>query len=128
MQWGKLEPVIPAATGQDFGSGETNTNTIVAFHTAYAGEVAARACADYTVTLGSTTNDEWFLPSKEELTAMFLILGTNPSKPASLSVYNYWSSSEATATFAWYKYCIGGGSDGSNSKALAYKVRPVRSF
>ncbi len=128
MRWEKQETVIPAATEQGIGSGQANTQNIVAFHNTYAGEVAARVCAEYTVTIGSRTYDDWFLPSRIELNAMALNLGTDPYKPASFSIAYYWSSSEDTVTTAWYRFFFGGGSEGPNSKYYSYKVRPVRSF
>ena len=55
------------ATETDIGTRPTNTNDIISSQGGVAGSYAAEICADYSVTEGGVTYDDWFLPSKDEL-------------------------------------------------------------
>ncbi|HBI02360.1 MAG TPA: hypothetical protein PLL09_01310 [Flavobacterium sp.] len=81
--------------GTIIGTGEANTETIVT--TLGNGNYAAKLCADFE----QNEYDDWFLPSKDELIAMYNFFDTcgcvsmNP-------INNYWSSSQGSnAGMAW---------------------------
>ncbi len=91
-------------TLRTIGSGKYNTQKHVAAMegTAYTGSpvtpttdrYAAKLASDYSITVGETKYDDWFLPSYEELQLMYKNL-----KAAKLGAFGndyYWSSSEDT--------------------------------
>ncbi len=104
-----------AGTKTAIGAGAANTKLIAA--ACRAG--AANTISDYD---GGGKTD-WFLPSKDELNAMFsqrVIVGGFEGN------YYYWSSSQLNAEYAWYRsdrrYSI------YNFKRNFSGVRPVRAF
>lgn len=120
--WGCNSSLL-SFTYPDLGKGLENTDHIIA--TCSAANSAARLCANYSVNGLS----DWFLPSKNELEAMYLSL----RKPGFLntSIYNYiWSSTEFDATNAyqvWYIYSTY--SDAvTEPKSYNAVVTPVRRF
>lgn len=91
-------------TLRGIGTGKSNTQKHVASMegTAYTGSpvtpttdrYAAKLASEYSITVGETTYDDWFLPSAEELMLMYMNL-----KAARLGSFGndyYWSSSEDT--------------------------------
>jgi DNA polymerase III sliding clamp (beta) subunit (PCNA family) len=147
FEWGSYGYIVsPSARGTAIGTGETNTANIVSYHdglgTAYPekgdyytnatqysagndGTVAAKVCADYTMTVEGVTYDDWFLPSKNELDLIYDNL-----KVESLGGFfadKYWSSSEFTGFAAGYQYFVNGSQDGLH-KVNNFRVRPVRAF
>ncbi len=69
--------------------------------------------------------DDWYLPNKEELNAMY-------QKKSSIggfsyTAYNcyYWSSTESSSSYAWYQN-LNSGSKNSDAKSAYYRVRCVR--
>lgn len=85
-------------------------------------DCALYACQEKTVTYDSHLYDDWFLPSRDELTTLLQFRDT-----AGLSADRYWSSSEVSATSAWQV-------NPATLKASQYyknaqqTVRAVRSF
>nr|WP_321298826.1 chitobiase/beta-hexosaminidase C-terminal domain-containing protein [uncultured Sphaerochaeta sp.] len=85
-------------------------------------DCALYACQEKTVTYDSHLYDDWFLPSRDELTTLLQFRDT-----AGLSADRYWSSSEVSATSAWQV-------NPATLKASQYyknaqqSVRAVRSF
>ena len=77
------------------GMGRTNTTNIVA--QSGAGNYAAA----YVDNLIVNNHDDWFLPSVDELNAVYFARATKgvPKMPAE----PYWSSSENSANYAWYQ-------------------------
>ena len=104
------------------GTGYANT-------TAMAGTThpAAELCRTYT---GGGKTD-WFLPSRDELDALFNNLvddGAGNNNGFGGFAYDYyWSSSEYGAMYAWYTHFNGGSSDGNIKGNMLY-VRAVRAF
>ncbi|MEP5610841.1 MAG: hypothetical protein ABJP45_01265 [Cyclobacteriaceae bacterium] len=105
-------------TDQTLGAGQANTTAIV--ENQGAGSYAAQVCDDLVI----DTYDDWYLPSLNELTKLYL------AKDAigGFAVAFYWSSSESGAISAWVQ------SFNSNSQSSATKndtqprVRAIRSF
>ena len=80
------------------------------------------------VELYSDEYDDWFLPSKDELNAMYTNL--HLESVGSFANNFYWSSSEATVdadTNAWYQQ-FNDGQQYDDSKAFTWYVRACRSF
>jgi hypothetical protein len=109
---------LPAAVGLTPGSGEANTNAML---TACASGAAVLARA-YT---GGGQND-WYLPSLDEVTTMTTSRGGKADVGLGQAAY-YWTSSQAlTATEAWaldYR-----GNRVTLAKNLEALVRPIRAF
>ncbi len=84
--WLNTLVIATGATGTAIGTGQSNTNAIVAIHGA--GNYAAKVCDD----LVSGGFSDWFLPSKDELNLMY----TNLFKKGvgNFAFARYWSSSE----------------------------------
>ncbi len=79
------------------------------------------------VTLTSASSyDDWFLPSLNELTAMYTNLCDEGVGGFNITEY-YWSSSENSATHAKVVF-FNNGTTGNSAKGLIYPVRAVRSF
>jgi hypothetical protein len=97
------------------GSGAANTTIILATD---ADAPAAKACADYV----SGDYDDWFLPSKDELNAMY----TNKITIGSFVSGYYWSSSQRDA-YSWTQN-FSSGFQCPDSKPNTYSVRAVRAF
>ena len=120
------------STGTVLGTGLANTNAIIASQGGTAGSYtyAAGICADYSVTEGGVTYDDWFLPSKDELNPLYInraaIGGFVSSSP-----YTYWTSSQSSLGYAWSQEFGGGYSGNQNSslqKGYPYNIRAVRTF
>ncbi|MCL2192326.1 MAG: hypothetical protein FWB78_02880 [Treponema sp.] len=105
-------------TGFSIGSGRQNTQRIVALLNAR-GETgrAAQLAAD----LDINGFDDWFLPSRDELTQMMLsgVLGM---------AGQYWSSSEFDAWAAWSRRTVGTPIFSDLGKGNVLRVRAIRAF
>ena len=77
----------------------------------------------YTATRNGTTYNDWRLPSKSELNAMY----KNRNLIKGFSTGGYWSSSEYGADIAWAQG-FDTGFQGHPSKFNTFYVRPVRAF
>lgn len=109
-------------TDTTIGSGGANTAIMA---NACGGGTAADVVKAY---LGGGKND-WFLPSKDELNAMYL----QKNVIGGLGDANFWSSSQSSlgagaATNAWYQSLSTGGQFVTSSKTSIFSVRPVRYF
>lgn len=67
--------------------------------------------------------DDWYLPSINELSVMFVNLGPQPNN--NFQNAYYWSSSESNTTSAWGQY-FSTGSQSGNSKYGLRRVRCIR--
>jgi hypothetical protein len=112
------------------GKGQANTTFIVN----NCGEtgIAAKLCDNYSVTVGGTIYDDWFLPSKDELNEMRQNKDTiddtaSANGGSSLSDDHYWSSTEFNLNKAWLHNFFYDNQQ-SISKDLPYYVRAVRAF
>lgn len=116
----------PITTSSAYGTGNANTTAIVASQGA--GSYAAKICADYSVTVSGVTYDDWYLPSKDELTLLYNQNGTL----GGFATGYYWSSTEATSNntdWAWAFYFPSGGGWCLCTKTSGnIGVRPIRAF
>ena len=69
------------------------------------------------------TEFTWFLPAKEELQVLY----TNRTFVGNLTADSYWTSTEASEQLAWSQN-FGNGLQSQTDKAVAYKVRAIKSF
>jgi hypothetical protein len=111
--------------------GSANTDAIIARMNAgsvASSDYAAGAARGYT---GGGYTD-WFLPSKDELNAMYLYKASIP--PELTAAYgfasgDYWSSSQFNANSAWIQWFgVGGDQFNGNKNATSQRVRPIRAF
>lgn len=108
----------PNSTGTAYGTGSTNTNSIV-FSQSY-GDYAAKFCND----LALNGYDDWFLPSKDELNILYI----NRDAIGGFNVDNYyWTSSVDSRSVAWVQSFNSGYQTTITRTSMAL-VRPVRYF
>lgn len=120
IQWSNGSFTLTGATGVTIGTGNANTNAIVASQGA--GSYAAQLCAD--LALGGYS--DWYLPSKDELNKLYINRVVIGGFASAISDF-YWSSSEFSNNFAWYQSFYNGNQD-FISKGINYHVRAVRAF
>ena len=72
---------------------------------------------------------DWFLPSKDELNAMYTYSMVGGFKAATYGFASdtYWSSSQSSVGDAWYQD-LGNGIANNATKNDTVRVRPVRTF
>ena len=79
----------------------------------------------------SQGNDDWYLPSKDELKEMYNTIGNGGSQSAigGFETVNstYWSSSEYSDNYAWFVY-FSTGITNAYGKYLSFRVRAIRAF
>jgi hypothetical protein len=109
-------------TGSAIGSGYQNSLNIV--DQGNGATTAAGAARAYTVTEGGVVFNDWFLPSRDELNALYLV--KNIFTDLVTSNY-YWSSTENISTSSWAQSFFQGSSITINKGTGRY-VRPIRSF
>jgi hypothetical protein len=112
---------VPGATGTAVGDGSANTAAIDAVCTSG----AAQSAADYS----ANGLSDWFLPSKNELNAMYTysrVGGFNTATYGFASVL-YWSSSQFNSGDAWSQN-LDNGNQNFDFKSETLRVRPVRAF
>jgi hypothetical protein len=124
-EWGCFGTSISGADGTAIGTGAQNTIDIEAGCTTVG--TAADICAN--LTLGGYS--DWFLPSKDELNAMYLNIGQGNTLGLGNvggffgNIY-YRSSSETSAHGAWVQFFDGGYQISNSGKAYNFRVRAVR--
>ena len=136
IQWiigGDTQTTSNGGTSALIEKGQANTAAMMS-QANYTGG-AATVCYDYSTTVNGITYNDWFLPSKDEITKMYLNRATiNTTASAngggnfsSSTPSNYWSSSEDDSNHAWCQsFTIG--YQPSSVKANALKLRAVRAF
>lgn len=117
IQWYNGSFTVTGATGTSIGTGNSNTNTIVASQGA--GSYAAKLCYDLVLNGYS----DWYLPSKAELDQLYL----NRNAVGGFSTLTYWSSSEYSSSNAASQYFNFGGQL-NDYKGFTNYVRAIRSF
>ena len=117
-EWGCIGTEITGADGTAIGAGNQNTIDIMA-GCATAG-IAARLCGD----LVEGGYSDWYLPSKDELNALYL---NRVAIGGFSSVDQYWSSTEYDANLAW-KQNFSNSAQGFTGKVNPFYVRAIRSF
>ena len=128
MPWG-TSGLLVGATGTDIGTGQTNTNTIVA--TQGQGNYAAKLCFDMVYNGYS----DWFLPSKDELNEMYqrrftIYQSIQRYGGTVFSNTKYWTSTEGNSAAAAWAQSFSTGFQGGNygKGSLINLVRAVRAF
>ena len=126
VQHGVIYNIEIGTTGNAIGTGSANTDAIIgqSGHTAS----SAQICRDYR----SSEEGDWFLPSKDELNAIWDNIvddgtGSN-SGVGGFADESYWSSSEFNSLGAWLQY-FGDGYQGDDFKSNDdRRVRAIRAF
>ena len=117
-------PTSPqTATATEIGAGYSNTRAIILQGNSNTSTSAAALTDSYTVTIGGVVFDDWYLPSRLELTQ----LHRQRTVLTGFQSNNYWSSSAYDAQGVWIRDFSGtfeGGLDKSNTAF----VRPIRAF
>jgi hypothetical protein len=116
---------IPGTFGLLVGTGGANTDLMLAGTPAACTSGAGVSARTY---LGGGFTD-WFLPSKDELNAMYLYSKVAGFDTATYGFYGdgYWSSSQIDASRAGGQL-FGTGDVGNVLKSQPLRVRPIRSF
>lgn len=134
-RWGCTSPNVTGATGTEIGTGATNTTAIV---TATTSCTLLNKAAHIISDLNLNGYDDWFLPSKDELTEMYL----NKNIIDATSIVNggtlletpgqeltLWSSSQSNTSTdkAWGRLFVNGW-EGELTKTVIVTCRAVRAF
>ena len=119
IQWWNGSFIGTGAIGTAIGTGQSNTNTIIAAQGT--GSYAATLCDGLTIGIYS----DWFLPSRNELNKLYQNLHQNGF--GFFSNNYYWSSTEKDLLNAWLQD-FGLGVQFDLGKFDAYRVRAVRAF
>jgi hypothetical protein len=119
MPWGCNGKTIPGARHTTIGTGMRNTSAIL--RECEEPDTAARMCANYR----GGDKDDWFLPSLDELNAIYRHLHKHDLGGFGLG--EYWSSSETSKGYAWY-YNFTNGKQLYCNKWPKHRVRCVRAF
>ena len=119
VEWGCYE--FTGAEGTAIGTGAQNTLDILAGCSEDG--IPAKLASDYEVTVDGVTNDDWFLPSKNELNLLYL----NNEAVGGFADGYYWSSSEDGNDGALGQD-LGNGNQGGYVKFNTLRVRAVRAF
>jgi hypothetical protein len=127
IQWRNGIDLTTGATATGIGAGPGNTNTIISAQGIIATDYAAGLARAYN---GGGLND-WFLPSNDELKAIWdnLVndgLGNNSGIGGFTSTF-YWSSTEGNASYSWY-LDFTSGAQSTQTKSISYYVRAIRNF
>lgn len=111
---------IPKASSRDgIGEGLGNTDRLFEIQPCAAGTAMFMARAYR----GSGLND-WYLPSKDEVSALYSARGKVPS----IGLGWFWSSSRSSNLNAWSSNFLNGGSSISAAFPSMFEVRPIRAF
>ena len=112
---------ITGAAGTAIGTGSANTTAMQAACT-------SGAAIDVGTYAGGGQSD-WFLPSKDELNAMYDYSGSIVDTATyGFSTFVFWTSSQVDANNAWAQFFGNGFQDNTRTKNLGYGVRPIRAF
>lgn len=119
--WGLMTVEIKT-TGTGIGTGKSNTEEIVKKTSG-----AADYCSNLSVTNGGITYSDWFLPSQDELNAMFVNMVQPQPTVGDFHLSGYWSSSERAIGHAWSQW-FSNGEKTIFQKSNSYYVRAARAF
>ena len=122
-RWHNGSNTTTGATGTAIGTGLANTNAIISSQGGATGSYAAGICADYSVTDGGVTYDDWYLPSEDELNQLYI----NRAEIGGFASSYFWSSTESSITKARYQH-FNGGNKSSLSKDGSLYAQAVRTF
>jgi hypothetical protein len=115
--WGCSFTSIAGADGTAIGTGNQNTIDIMAG--CATADIAARVCGDLT----EGGYSDWYLPSKDELNALYV----NRVAIGNFNASTYWSSTEANDNEA-YSQVFFTGQQQPDLKSTGIPIRPIRSF
>jgi hypothetical protein len=149
MAWSGNTTVLIGATAQSTFDGQANTNAIIAqTGGGSTANKAATICDAYTITDGTGTYNDWYLPAKDELYALWkafsaantaattvfittdfnlIINKSGVAGATGFAATTYWSSSEGDPNEAWLQH-FGSGSQNIVDKSSGFRVRCVRAF
>ncbi len=116
--WHGSNSGLTGATGVSIGTGNANTNSIIALYGPE--QNVARIC--YDLVLGGYS--DWYLPSKDELNQMYI----HRVAIGNFSGNSYWSSTEFSASNAWTQDFSNGNQTSLYTKYNGHNFRAVRSF
>jgi hypothetical protein len=122
IRWSDGSYGLTGATGIAIGTGLANTTAIITSQ-GNTGNYAAKLCADYSITVGGVTYDDWYLPSKNELNKLYLMKLLGFGGFAGF----YWSSTEHDNSISNGQN-LTNGSQSFNDKYNTNYVRAVRAF
>jgi len=125
IQWHNGQDRYTNTTGNGIGKGETNTALIIALQTNDnpVGSFAAKLCADYSITVDGLNYGDWYLPSRLELTYLFL----RKDVVGGFANTIYWSSTEFSSVSAWGMN-MAEGSFFNIRKNTPCAIRAIRAF
>lgn len=126
INWDNGIHIETGATATAVGSGQTNTDKIIAAQGE--GYYAAKLADDFALNGYS----DWFLPSKDELNLMYGNIGAGASPPlTNIGDFDqkayYWSSTESSINTAEVQH-FGNGIQAHNGKNYPTAMRCVRAF
>jgi tRNA threonylcarbamoyladenosine modification (KEOPS) complex Pcc1 subunit len=117
--WGGSNTSV-SGTGTTIGTGYANTAAIVA-----GSSTAGKAATAATAYRGPNDKTDWFLPSRDELTQMWI-------QRAAIGIPTggnwYWSSSQSVSCCAYVQKFDGNGTTNDFNKTDSAYVRPIRAF
>ncbi len=122
-QWSSITNVLIGPTAQSPIDGQANTTAIVA-----QGDVSGAAfiCNNYT----SGGFNDWYLPSAWELNQCYnaaFVVNTILGATDGFQFSVYWSSTEFSSNYAWFRFFSLGYTDYASKSSTSY-VRAVRRF
>lgn len=121
---GNINTAIGAsAQGSAIGTGYRNT--LAAVGQAGGGNTAGRAVTEARAYRGPNNLSDWFVPSVDELTQLYL---NRVAVNIDLSFDDYWSSTESGQLFALIEWFGGDGGVYNNDKGTPNALRPIRAF
>jgi len=98
-------------------------NTVIISTMQHAGSYAAQVCSDYiTTTANGEYYDDWYLPSKEELSLLYV----QKTVIGGFTDFSYWSSNEYVSISDAYGVTFSNGGMNNGNKANVTAVRCVR--
>tara|TARA_B100001287_G_scaffold141563_1_gene119097 strand:+ start:31771 stop:32403 length:633 start_codon:yes stop_codon:yes gene_type:complete len=129
-EWGCYQQEIMGGNGVNIGTGKQNTDDIVNSNchpNNLSNSIAAYICD----TLNLNGYNDWYLPSKDELNAMYENIGSGNTlglgNVGNFALTYYWSSTQINADYAC-KQNFGDGYQGNYCKYAGYLVRAIRAF
>lgn len=117
---------VTGAAGDGLNAGTMNTAMIVATQAAdvETGVFAAKACADYSVTVGGITYGDWYLPSINEMNLLYL----QRNLVGGFINHTYWSSTEFNKQAAWCQSFSSGNQFNVLKSSGGFSTRAIRAF
>jgi len=121
IQWYNGTDIITDATLDGIYAGKANTSLII--NKQGAGSYAAQVCNDYAVTVNNEYYDDWYLPSKFELSLLY----SQKDVVGGFVDDGYWNSTEKTISISWAVNFYNGNQTSYYKYSECY-VRAIRAF